>query len=384
MYQLKKSILTILLLSHINAVSGLDDATLDFWILGDEPEIAVKLWETEFNFRLGTGYNDNVLLSPFGTQEGGLLKTDLEIFSWRLPEKNKADIYWYLIGENVYYPDIDTVENERLIILQYKLDKPTSPKLRLGTTLQYIYSDQVFEVGFSELDTEQSILESNQFAIRPFISHSLSPEKMLQLELPVKRNFFRDSIDDYTEPAIKFLYSQKYGFSSKLKSSYEFGRRYNDNKPIKDEDGFSLEGTKVNWKWHRLSCEIKHNWNEKKSLRTKSKLSIRFNEDNGQGYDDFTRYRLSQRIGYELNRWMISATVNISYYRYSVQPADLLNILDQSKRKRTEFNTNMHIERTVSEKIKLILEFIHKENDSTRSTEEYFMNAVTIGIDMGI
>ncbi len=95
-----------------------DDATLDEWLFNDDILLEERLWDRDINLRISTGYSDNVLLASVFEQGSAFIGAEVEMFTWRKPQKGQMDVYLYLDAMQIHYFDVDGIDNERLIISQ--------------------------------------------------------------------------------------------------------------------------------------------------------------------------------------------------------------------------------------------------------------------------
>ncbi len=112
-------------------------------------------------------------------------------------------------------------------------------------------------------------------------------------------------------------------------------------------------------------------------------MGFRVKEDNGVGFDDFSRFQFSQRFIYEKGLWFIEAKLATIRHIYPVQSSDTSN-LNSSKLRRFEINSNLKIARNINNDVKLFGDINHSRNTSNRTGDGYSEFSVVIGFDIRI
>ena len=367
----------LLLASYLNP-SALNDAQLDALIEGTDLGKKNSPWVKEFTLQLQAGYNDNVLQGAFKKDSSPYLGASLEGFFWRTSNEGRKDVYWYFLGEQLYYTDAADINKERLVILQTRLALDPGQTLSRGYKLTFTYADQVFDISRSELEIESTTLEFEQFDIAPFIRWNLSPESYLQLEGGVQRDFFRDSTDDYTNPFAGFIFQKSYSFGAKVDLRFKTGRKFYDQRTQRNERGLAVEDTELQWQWYEASAKWKQNWLSEKRLQTETKLTVKFNRDNAVGYNDYDRYKFSQKVRLVKNSWSLTGEFNYSINQYPVQTVDFSN---NDLYERMDLSTLVRLNKKISTKLNIYAEWGREESKSNRIEDEFKQNVVYLGLE---
>ena len=350
------------------------DALIEGWGLGEaEPK-----WTKEFNLRALAGFNDNVVQGAFDRDGSPYFGADFEAFLWRDPRKGKADIYVYFYGEYIRYTDAHEVNNESIAILQSRISKAINTTAHLGSVLQYTYADEVFDISSNDLETDTAILEIHQFEVRPFLKKEVKGGRFLQLDGGVQENLFRDSVDNYLKPLVKFGYGGHPFFRGRLGVSYEYGNKLYDSRSQRDSRGFSLPETMLELETQDIIGKWKRDWGKDRNLQTQTKLSVKLNRDNGSGYNDYDRYGISQKFTFKTGPWEVVGDAKYSYFDYSIQTVGFLN---NALFERKTLRARGRVEREIAKKLKLYCEYAYEQSRSNRPEEEFDQHNFTVGID---
>ncbi len=364
------------------AVSPADfnDAQLDDLIAGADPGGKTKTspWSKEFTLLLQGGYNDNVLQGAFAEESSPFISVSLEGFLWKISNGGRKDSYWYLLGEQYYYPDAEGIDKESLVIVQNRVTWNPGQTLSGGYKFTFTYADEVFDISRSDLEIESTTLEFKQFDLAPFARWSLSGNSYLQLEGGAQRNYFLDSSDDYTDPFARLTYQKRFSFGGKLELGFKTGRKIYDERTQRDEDGFSIEDTELQWQWHEASVVWKQDWMREKRLQTTTKLAVKLNRDNGMGYSDYDRYKISQKVRLEKNSWSLLGEFNYSFNHYAVQTVDFS---DDNLYQRYDLSALVRINKNISEKLNIFVQWSHDNSRSNRIEDEFKQNGFFLGIE---
>ncbi len=358
--------------------STLDDTQLDALIEGDDLGEKISPWSKEFTLQVLAGYNDNVLQGAFKKDGSPYIGASVEGFFWRTWNEGSRDVYWYILGEELYYTDAADINKERLAILQTRYTFNVGKTLSPGFKLTFTYADEVFDISRSELEIESTTLEFEQFELAPFIRWNLSPKSYLQFEGGAGRYFFRDSSDDYTNPFAGLLYQRTFPFGAKVELGYKTGRKFYDQRSQRDKEGFEIEGTDLQWEWHEATVKWKQAWLSENRLNTETKFSLKLNRDDGVGYSDYDRYKFTQKVSLEKNSWSLTGEFNYSINQYAIQSVDFSN--DEAYERR-DLSLLVRLTKIISPKLKIFTEWGREESKSNRIEDEFRQNVVYLGLE---
>ena len=355
-----------------------DDATLDEWLFNDDIILEERLWDRDINLRISTGYSDNVLLASVFEQGSAFIGAEVEMFTWRKPQKGQMDVHLYLDAMQIHYFDVDGVDNERLIISQGQISNRLNDRWTVGVSLQGSYVDQVYDISPSGFELDTTTLEAVDLKFTPFINLKYSNGYFARMAIDLRRDFFRDSTFDFTEPAFEIHAGKRFDHGSYIRLDYAYAYRFFDNREQRNTNGFPLSGTSLEWESHMLNGRWDHYWNKDKSIQSRTKIGFKWNLDNGDGYYDYSLYKVSESIIFYLNKWVIEGKCAFKYYDYTIQT---VSFDDPNGRYFSQVNTMFKIVRMVNESWKLYFEYQRERSRSNRTEDKYTANRDLIGID---
>ncbi len=355
-----------------------DDATLDEWLFNDDILLEERLWDRDINLRISTGYSDNVLLASVFEQGSAFIGAEVEMFTWRKPQKGQMDVYLYLDAMQIHYFDVDGIDNERLIISQGQISNRLNDRWTVGASLQGSYVDQVYDISPSGFELDTTTLEAVDSKFTPFINLKYNNGYFARMAIDLRRDFFRDSTFDFTEPAFEIHAGKRFDHGSSIRLDYAYAYRFFDNREQRNINGFPLSGTSLEWESHMLNGRWDHYWNKDKSIQSRTKIGFKWNLDNGDGYYDYSLYKVSESIIFYLNKWVIEGGFAFKYYDYTIQT---VSFDDPNGRYFSQVNTMFKVERMVNESWKLYFEYQRERSRSNRTEDKYAANRALIGID---
>jgi hypothetical protein len=344
--------------------------------LGEVMEPPV-LWDKSLNLRLGAGFKDNVLLSPAAPQASPFMASGLEAMLLRIALSG-PQAWVFISGDDYRYLRDIGVDKEQTLVGLAKVQQPLGPAWELFLSLQYIYQDQVIDVSPTEAELTTVQLKGHSIKATPGFERKLGTAAKLQIEAPVHRQFLRAPLDDYWETGTKASLEREYGRRSAIFGSYAFDYRMYDDRLQAELTGQRIPGTRLRFFQHDFEAGNRHFWDEKRRWRSDTRLGYRLNLDNGPGFFDYHRYRLSQQFRYSDSVWLLRATGRANHYRY---PRQTVAIQDPSRRHLTSLSFTLRAERTLIRKLKIFAEYEREDFFSNRPSNEYRANTVMAGID---
>ncbi len=355
-----------------------DDATIDSWLYDDTIELEVRDWERDINLRVSTGYSDNVLLASIFEQGSAFIGAEVELFTWRKPKKDKANMHFYLDAQQIHYFDVEGIDNEYLIVSQGQLSKRLNDRMTVGGSLQANYIDQVYDISASSFELDTTTLKVGEIKFTPFFKIKNPNGYFSGVDFDLRRDFFEDTTFDFTEPSIEFHAGKRFKHGSIIRFNYAFAHRFFDTRVKRDTNGFPLPGTILEWNGHTVDVRWLQFLNKDKTFHIQSKWGVKWNSDNGTGYYDYSLYKISESFMFEKNKWEIAGEIAYKYYDYDIQTVSFDNL---EGRYLSQTNILMKVERKINDKWEMFLEYNRERSRSNRLEDEYSANRVILGFD---
>lgn len=345
----------------------------------DELEEPFKLtfWDKSVTLRGAIGYKDNVLLSKSAPQGSAFWLSGLDFTLIRASLEGGPKVTFFVSGEDRRYFSVPDVEKEQLLLAQAKISQTFFENWTVGLVGQYLYADQVFDATSAEQIPAILPVKSQNIQFAPSIARDLPWDTTLELNFTPERQIFQEPLDSYWEMGPQLLFTKKYGNRSEATLSYTYDdRQYDTRHPLTLQ--FSpLTNSVLRFQQHEFEASVNHSWDRARHWRTRTKMLFELSQDNGVGFYDFSRYRLTQRFGYYAKTWRATVEGKFLHYDYDVQPVPGTGQI----RSLSEYVVTFHAEKTLWKKLSVFLESEYDKVESNYAIEQYDANTIMTGID---
>ena len=339
--------------------------------------ILLPKWINDFSLRTGAGYRDNVGLSARSPQDSAFVVSGLEMILLRLPE-NGTQFNFFASAEDLHFLSSSVVDRESTAFAQALMQTDCGSGWQLSLAAEYIYQHQVVDVSFTEPGLTTVLVEGHGTVVREGLRRDFANHYWASLELPAKRQFFREPLDDYWEYGPRITLGKSYGHKSELSVSYEISERDYDHEELRSVLGDPLPDTRRNSIQQEARLAWKHQWDANNRWRTTTRLSARQSEDNGSGYFDYTKLQAGEQFLFHTKNWDISAEAKVARYDYPVQT---VSATDLAKRRSTELAFNFRCERRVASFLRIFAEYERERVFSNLEFEQYAVATVKGGLN---
>lgn len=336
----------------------------------------MSAWERAFTVKAGVGYKDNLTLAPDPRESSPFFASTVEAFALRRSEHGNQLMGLATIEDARYWSG-KTVDHEDLAIAQGEWRRFWANDWQAALGLEGIYIDQVVDLSVTETNREALPVRGWTLTARPGTRRELSGRTWLALELPVSRQLYDGSIDDFWEGGPKVLLGHNLSDRIETSISYAFTHRGYDSEPERDASGAAVTNTVRSTAQHDVLAAWKQYWDVARRWRSATKLGYRQSADNLSGYFDYERHSISQEIRFQTAAWELSAEARLSHYRYPVQT---VSETDSSKRRRSDLTLSLRGERQVAKHVRLYAQYDYERTDSNAALDEYTVNTVSGGV----
>ena len=339
--------------------------------------ILLPKWINDFSLRTGAGYRDNVGLSARSPQDSAFVASGLEMILLRLPE-NGTQFNFFASAEDLHFLSSSVVDREQTAFAQALMKTDCGSGWQVSLAAEYVYQHQVVDVSITEPGLTTVLVEGHGSVVREGLRRDFANHYWASLELPAKRQFFREPLDDYWEYGPRLTLGKSYGHKSELSVSYEISERDYDHEGLRTAVGDPLPDTRRKSIQQEARLAWKHHWDANDRWRTTTRLSARQSEDNGSGYFDYTRLQAGEQLLFHTKNWDLSAEARIARYDYPVQT---VSATDLAKRRSTELAFNFRCERRVAGFLKIFAEYERERVFSNLEFEQYVVDTVKGGLN---
>lgn len=364
----------ILLLGTGGTVFGADGGAA-----GNEVEVEEAMeespWDWSATVRGGLGHKDNVLLSDFFTESSVFTFTDAEAFLFRVPTDG-WEFTGVFTGEDRRYWQSESVNKEQLFLLSGDVRKALGEDWKVGFAGQYFYNDQVFDASVSEGLPLRIRAKLHRGSGGPLFHYELGEKRRLEFGFPVARLEFGHPLDDSWEWGPRALFGQKYGeLGSEFTALAQWRHRSYDVRQAPDVPGKSLT-----FDIPEFELGVRHFWDEKKRWRSRGRVGLEINRDNGSGFFDYLRWKFSKDITFTQGDFEGTLQAKILHYDYDRQEVAGTG----ETRQRTEVVFGGRVRKGIWKSVKAFAEAEYERVVATDFEEEYHATTVWGGIEWEI
>jgi len=335
------------------------------------------VWSRALNLKGALGYKDNVLLRNYPRGGSGFWETAADFSAIRLNQAGGPNWTFFATVEDRRYFNSDEVQKEQLFLAHAKVEQELREGWKTGAVLQYLFADQVFDASDSEELLSSIQLRSHNFLAAPFISASLPRQSRIELKFNARRQEFGQPLDDYWEIGPQWVFTKTYGHRSELFAGYSFEHRPYDTRRQTALNSRSIPGTSLRFNQHEFEAGLNHSWDAPRHWRTRLRFAYERNDENGTGYYDYDRFRLSARMGYYAKDWEATLGARATHYAYDLQPVPGGDEI----RRFWESSVELRFERVLWRKLRGFAVWERELVSSNDESEEYRANTILAGAE---
>ena len=337
--------------------------------------ILLPKWDHDLSFRTGAGYRDNVGLSTKSAQDSAFVMTAVEFILIRYPQ-NGTQFNLFLNGEDLRFLSSKIVDKEQSALAQALVKKDFGSGWQVSLAAEYVYQNQVVDVSVTEPGLSTIPVEGHGILVRDGLRRDFAGGYWASIELPARRQYFRQPLDDYWEYGPKVTLGKSYGNKSDVSISYEIAERAYDHEQLRAADGTAIADTRRKSLQQEARLAWKHAWDPQARWRTTTRLVAKRSEDNGSGYFDYRKLQIGEQVLFHTGNWDISAEAKVARYDYPIQTGT-----DLRRRRSSDFALDFRCERRVAAFLKIFAEYEREQVFSNLELERYLVNTVKGGLN---
>jgi hypothetical protein len=279
----------------------------------------VAVWNVSGRATVGGGYRDNILLGSIFPQGSSYIETTADFSILRLSESG-ASLTLFAMGEWRRYLDSKEYQNEGIAYVVAGGGWPMGARNTADAEFQYFYQNQLLDVSETEATLRRALVLGNGFSLRPSWEHQLSEKWAVELEGGAVRQFYDGTqLDDYWEGLGRASLLFSYGHRSSLGAFYELKQRFYDTREQYDLRGIPVPDTDLVYRYDEVGAEWRHHWDAARRWRSVLKAGYLWNADNGSGYFDYDRVKVSAEVRWQQGKWDARVQGRAGWYVYPQQ-----------------------------------------------------------------
>jgi hypothetical protein len=342
-----------------------------------EPLPSLPAWTHTVDLRARTGYKDNVALANDHPDGSPFVGVGLELGLWRWLGTSTELEFFGLLDERRFL-SAESVEKERTAYGLAQIKTTPTERWQIGLGFEYIHQDQILDVSVNDPDFDTVRVLAHGFVAKPSARWTAGGSSF-EIQAWAQRQFYREPLDDYWEPGGRIAWGIPYGQGSELEFSYEFRHLLFDKTEERTAEGDRVPGTHRAYNQQETRASWRHTWDENRRWRTTTRLSARWNEDNGSGFFNYTRGQVSEQVRFRTRNWELEGEARLAHYDYALQTADD----GVSHRDRTDVAFRASIERRLLGSLKIFAEYNYERTLANRASEKYTVNTCSGGLNWG-
>ncbi len=338
-------------------------------------EDVVSLSDMTYNLRSGIGVKDNVLYSNKDpvSRSYAVMGLDLTAFQIRSDEREFSA---FLSADHEQYFESDPVDSESFVLAMIEYRYHLRDNWWIGLGSEYLYIDQLLDLS---ADDDFNIVQAtgHSFGVLPSIEKKLAGDWIVSLDVPWRRQYYKDPLDDYTEAAPELMLSYKTGQYSQLRLKANLEYRGYDSRTIHGALSPHQSSDILNFERLGFDLRYRHYLDHSRKWRSTTVLGFLNNKDNGDGYYNYDRFTAKQELLYKANSLQIRSGIGLSNYHYANQKDDEQNQLRRKRVVRAEIRASYD----VRDSLKVFSAYSFERSLSNSSYDNYRANNVSFGME---
>lgn len=331
-------------------------------------------WSTDGSVRLGGGYRDNVLLSPFRPVAAGFASVGGDFTLHRLPVDG-TEVSCFVTGDYLAFVDEPAADPEALILTQAGITRDLGRAWAAGLQSRYVFLNQVFDVSATEAELSTVLARGHLLTLTPSLTRELASNWTAEAACEGSRQIFDAPLDPYWEITPAGTLSRSLGRRGELALTYRYDQRWYDDRSPLAADGATLPGH-LRFESHEAELRSRLHWDAARHWSTRLRLGVLVNRDNGGGFFDYTRYAAALQLRCRAAGWTVQAEVRGLRYDYETRRvAEPFSPL----RRKTDWGLRLRAERQLSPHWTVFAQWDRESSDDRLPAADYTANTVQLG-----
>lgn len=328
-----------------------------------------------FNLYFSYGHDTNVLDSGWVQVGSDFYRTAADFYYKLGQEKDhKIDAYVYI--ENIRYPDLDAHNDQQEFIGRISGSRGLTGSVFYGANLMVASGITYDADNAYENETLPKYKYSN-ITLTPSLEIYTGKDVSLVSEVELFRERTSNPDDDYNRQTGRLTLTDAYRRGSENRIYCEFDTSEYQDAEVLDLDGYIIEDTLLVIDAWSVGVSNQHLWAGEHGLSLNSSLSYYRQEDNGPGYEDYSRYYIGESLQFGILGWFFSTSLGYSVYDYPKRRIYLENNSSQEYFL-TVLTTGLEIRRDFRNDFSLKTGFNGLSSDSNSVYDKYEKSSFSI------
>ena len=278
-----------------------------------------------------------------------------------------------MYGEGKIYEELPEHNTNSIYLGQFEhAYTPSESRHTFGFRIRHTYYNQAFD--FSELGLPYSLsVTSDKSEIIPYLSHNISSNMIVTMEILLAREDFKSITDDNKDTGISLILKGSPDFLNwKFQSEY-IEKKYQERSK-RDWNGNNMEGILKTQKVN-LALTFEKDLKQESVSNSKAKLLWTNLQDDGGGYYDYEKLSLSLQQEFKVSTYEIELALGAAKTKYDRRLTDTGEIFT-----RESITSGVSITRSISENIDGYFRWSREEDFSNARDYEYSSNFWSMGV----
>ncbi len=345
------------------------------------PEVASLLaaqsrWSVSAELETAFGYKDNLLLSSSAEERSALVRAGVEVMLLRMPA-GRMDYTLFAQAERTRFFSGQLVDHEAEAWMQGEVGVRFSDTLKASLPVTGYYYDQVFDVSDTEAERVVAELKVAGLMLGPNLRWAFHRSGWLEAQVAGERKRYDDGANDSRIGEGHLRLGWRLGDRVELRASGGRRGRTFDDRVQYSAAGRALADTKLKLAEREGEARLDVDWGASRSWRSKTRVGRSERRDNGSGYFDYDVARVGQEVSWTGEDWLVRLDASAERMEFRVQTVGIG--VDPSPRIKDEYAAGLRVERKLSERWTLWLDYTWERSRSNDPIASYSLNEGLLG-----
>lgn len=336
-------------------------------------------WSYSAGAHAGVGFKDNVVLSHINPQGSGFTRSGADFFLWRTPLLPDRGTDYFAIGRvettQFFRHDIVDHEGEASLMAEWRYRKDDT--FTFAADVNGLYFDQVLDV--SDTDIQRVVIVSKKTVARLALTARWSPRNGWWGEVQVgpKNERYRDGFNNARVEEGSTVLGWRPLPRLEMRALVGQSRRSFSTREQYSIGGRPLAGTQLRIIERDAEARFDFTLDEAGQWKATTRFGKVDYTDNGAGFFDYRQTRVRQRLEWKNKRWTLQLEGTAKRRDFAVQTVGVG--ISPPLLVREKFDASLHLERKLSDRWSVYLDYFWERSRSNEPIASYRMNEGLLG-----